>query len=301
MNRGRPGTAAPGVATQAAATTTPRGGGLCRHQQQLILLLALLLLLAAGQAASKPAAELARTLFALALAFAVGFLVQQKGWYYQFVPALGAAVLGGTVLCTALLADNLLPRLRRGLGAVVERRGLIAGVVAGLAFLLPLHLAYLTQLDLRTQSSYDNRVTTLAGLLAEAPEAGYLNLSPELAPAFPAATLAHARWVYEQPQLWGLPVYYQPRFNGGAVVSPRHPSQQSDRERAFYEGVVEAFLRERPRVVTVRVGEPLPLLRQPFDLLGYFLQDPGFADAWRDYGLWGEIEGHEVYLRKPGS
>jgi hypothetical protein len=259
--------------------------------------LSLLLLLLAGRAAPKAAAELARMVFALALAFAASYLAQKKGWYYQFVPALACAVLGGAVLLTAALCEELLPRLRRGPAALLSGRGLLAALAAGLAFLLPLHLAYLTQLDLRTRGTYSADVVTLAEILSEAPDAGYLNLSTAINPAFPAATLAHAHWVYGQSTLWALPVHYQPRYTGGKTVPPRPPAKQSRDERAFFDGVVEAFTTGRPRVVTVYRGVA-PLMRRDFDFLAYFLQDPAFAEAWEDYAPAGRIAQHEVYIRK---
>lgn len=264
--------------------------------------LALLLLALAGRLTSRPTAELARLLLILALAFAASYLVQQKGWYYQFVPALAYSVLGSAVLLAAVLSEQLLPRLRRGLAAPFTKSGLAFGFAAGLAALLPLHLAYLTQLELRGGWTYGEDVRALVGLLEEDPDGGYLNLSPAIHPAFPAATLAHARWVYDQPSLWELPRHYRPRFNDGKIVPPRPPAKQSAKEHAFFRGVVEAFVTQRPLVVSIVDPEAPPQLwERDFDFLAYFLQDPGFAAAWEDYEPWGRIPNHRVYLRKGGD
>lgn len=243
--------------------------------------LSLVFLVSAPRLLPRPTAELARILLFLALAFALNYLLQQKGWYYQFVPALAYSVLGGALIAAGLL------EARRHMAA------------AGAALLLPLLLLYVSAHRLADYWSYRSEVLVLAELLEEQDDRSLLHLSTAMAPAIQAAVLSHARWTYSQPQLWRLPVFYQARFNGGAAPPPRPPGAQSSSEATFFQDVVTAFTADPPRVVSVVASDSPPALwERDFDVLAYFLQDPKFAALWQDYEAVRTTARHTYYLRR---
>lgn len=270
------------------------GLGFGRADVYLPCLLAVALLAAAAAARQRPAAELTRILFVAALAFALLYLLQRRGWYYQFLPALAYSVLGGSLLFAVLFS-----RFRKRMPASGE--GLAAGLAAA-AGLLPALLLYLAAVDFSLYHKPRPATVQLTALLRGQQERSLLHLSTAMSPAIQAAVASHTTWVYSQPQLWRLPVHYQRRFNDGAAPPPRPPEEQSASEAAVFREVVASFVEERPKVVTVVASESPPALwGQEFDFLAYFGQDPGFAAAWQDYEPWGDIPGHKVFLRREGS
>ncbi len=243
--------------------------------------LSLIFLILVPRLLPRPAAELARLLFVAALAFALNYLLQQKGWYYQFVPALAYCVLGGGLIAVCLLR---------------ARRHLLA---AGLAALLPALLLYVTAQNLANYWNYRGEVVALEELLRSQEERSLLHLSTAMAPAIQSAVLSHAEWVYDQPQLWMLPAFYQARFHGGTAPAPRPPDQQPPSEAAFFQGVIAAFIEGRPQVVSVvSSSRPPALWQRDFDFLSYFQQDPAFAARWRDYEVAARSETHTFYVRR---
>ncbi|MEX0921646.1 MAG: hypothetical protein WD489_05665 [Rhodovibrionaceae bacterium] len=243
--------------------------------------LSLAFLILAPRLLPRAAAELAQILLVLALAFALLYLLQQKGWYYQFIPALAYSTLGCCLIAVCLLR---------------ARRHLLA---AGGALLLPLLLLYVSAHSLTNYWNYRAEVIALARLLEGQEDRSLLHLSTAMTPAIQAAVLSHARWTYSQPQLWRLPAFYQTRFNDGIAPPPRPLDAQSPSEAAFFRDVIAAFTDSPPRVVSIAASESPPALwERDFDFLAYFLQDPDFAAIWQDYEAVETSAGHRFYLRR---
>jgi hypothetical protein len=279
------------------------------------LVLNLACLVIAGRAASKPVAGLVRLLLILALAFLLPYLLQQKGWTYQFVPVLGFSVLGGTVLCAALLQDELLPVLKRALdnvgrgrfraalrssfGYIFSLRGISRGMAAGIAALLPLSLVYFCLLQFVFAWDYGPATQRLTATLRTEEERSLFNLATSMNPAILSVTLARGSWSFTQPHLWALPIHYQARRHDGVVPELRAPDEQSADEAAHFRHVIETFLARRPKFVTVYSKDlpPLALEDRTFDFLAYFRQDRDFAAAWRSYELHSVIGSYALFIR----
>jgi hypothetical protein len=113
---------------------------------------------------------------------------------------------------------------------------------------------------------------------------------------FPAASYAGAVTVQRYMDLWLLQGLYQSCPVGGRRY--RSPAEMGDAERRVYHGMAEDFARARPALVLVDGLTGIPDCGGRFDYLAYFLRNPLFAEAWREYRLaeaWGRFQ---IYVRQ---
>ena len=219
----------------------------------------------------------AGALAATALGFVAAYLLQRKGFVYQWLPAL---VLGAAAAGAALLA--LRPRPRSLLLLPLVLPLLWAGYVS------------LQQIENRERAWPD--IEPMRRALLEAKAAGVFALAPELYPLFPAVTLAGARWLNTESHLWQLDGLYRLH---PAPAGFRPPEQQTDEERALRLALVGRFLLSEPDLVAVFRGSGRPTIGgSEFSYLDYYLSDPAFAEAWRGYALHGRIGDYDLYARQ---
>ncbi len=244
--------------------------------------------------------SLAFFLLLAAAAFALLFILQQKGWPYQFLPAYGFALLAAIVLCCAALWRLLCALWTRDLSALFSSGGggllLIACVMAA----LPAAALYKAADQLLHQRAYPASVQALRALLEKAgPDAPRVfALSTAISPSFPAVTLTQATWVGRQPSLWEFPAYYDLYRPRDVPIPYRPPAEQSVFERESFETILSIFEREKPDVVLVYVSAERPPFGRYFDFLVYLSQDPRFRALWDGYALAGSFANHEVYTRR---
>jgi hypothetical protein len=215
-------------------------------------------------------------LTAVALGFVAAYLLQGKGFSYQWLPAL---VLGAAAAGAALLA--LRPR---------------PAALLLLPLAVPLLWAgYISLQQIETRKTAWPVTGPLLEALLESEAKGVFALAPEIYPLFPAVTLAGARWLNTESHLWQLDGLYRrlPETSGF-----RPPEAQPEEERLLRLALVGRFLLTAPDLVAVFRGGGRPTIGgSDFSYLAYYLSDPAFAEAWRGYVLRQRIGDYDLYAR----
>lgn len=221
-------------------------------------------------------AWLAAGLGALVLGYA-----QRKGWPYHFLPVLSCAV--------ALVASVLVARAR---GA---RRALLPALVILSAG--GLWIQYDQAHGRASQEPSLNRVLT--SLVRErAAGQSILALASTLNPAFPVVNLSGAHWAHRFCCMWALPAVYSAEEKATMPFPYHDLAQMGPIERYAFEALIEDFATQRPALLIVDDGvSKFAFGRTGFRYLEYFLRDPRFARAFRDYRYVTTIEVFQIYER----
>lgn len=212
-----------------------------------------------------------------AVGAALAFLLQAKGFAYQWLPVLVLALAGSLAL-------------------LVEGRGLRRLLRLPL-LLLPLWIGFLGWQQAGGAAAAWPEARRLEAALR--PGESVYALNPELYPLFPAVTLAGARWVSAESHLWQLDGLYRLQPAPGEPGGFRPPARQSAAEAGLRRRLVERFLAARPELVAVYVGRGRPTIGgSAFGYLDYLLADGDFAAGWQDYRPAERIGDYEFYRRR---
>lgn len=232
------------------------------------------------------AAEVMSRNFGLAaMNAALGYVVQQKGWSYHFLPALTALIMAMTVSFAALLAGTQPGGSTRGRPRGWLAVGLMASVV----------LAFAARDVWRAdtlRSSYTRGITQ--ALRGRMPGEPLFVFSSSLPPAFPLVAIEQRPWASRFPCLWLLPGIVRRSADAAGGGSANDLAAA----RRFVTGsVVADFRRFRPGVVLVHVGKWKQGFVGPFDYLEFFRNDPAFEAIWRGYQFVERVGEFELYFR----
>ena len=227
-------------------------------------------------------APLRRVLRYLCLACACCLIVafvQKKGWVYHMLPAVQIAACA-----LAIAAVRMLPRLRSLTAAAIP-----AGVVVGSAGLLiaSLFIRPVSETFSLTQARYAERplIRALRDMGAGHP---VMLLTSGLQMGFPS--------------LAGVEV--GSRFPGRALLpgtirleagNARDVARAAPLRRTMFELTVRDLRLYKPAVVAVDVNPEKQAMPDDFDILAYFMADPGFSGAWSEYRLTASVPGWDLY------
>jgi hypothetical protein len=221
--------------------------------------------------------------FATATIYAwLAFVLQGKGWRYQLLPA--------TIFAMAWLPLWMFATSQSTRDVTCQRARLVAtGLGAALVAMYAMQV---------------NREAPRLSHLARSPIGEILSLlqpgdsvtvvSTSVTPFFPAATHLRLKWASRYSALWPLAAL-------GGFQSDASPQQVVLRQRyetPFRQSIAEDLRRFQPDAVVVdlrhgQFGMPLG-----FDMLGYLLASPEFAEEWEAYELLGQSPEYAIYARK---
>ena len=250
------------------------GSGVLAALGQPVLLFApvaaMIVLRGSGSGADR---QVAFRFLAILLGFALSYVVQAKGWYYQLLPLTAFLIL---VLTWSAVANSAALRM--------------IGSPSAAAALLVVSYAL-------ARGPYRNRsVEAFAPFLAGAGAApGLLVLSSNVSAAFPLANRTDARWTSRFPAQWLVP---------GAVRVLAQPSCSDPTDCAQHRAVletarrmaVEDFLTGRPTIVIVDERASKSYFGGiPFDYLKWLGEDPAFASAFASYTLIGHRRNYSIW------
>lgn len=216
-----------------------------------------------------------------AVGFLIAYLAQQKGWSYQIVPT--AAMLVMTV-AGMLLADRA--RDRR------DWRSFALMPVAALTLAMEVGVP-------AGRGTYRNELMeSLLPIVRTHGSGGAIYaFSANVAVGFPLANTAGVEWASRYPTQWLLP---------GAVRRLAEPDRLDALSRAGLQAVeryavrsvIEDLERGAPELVIVdgRVRTYL-FGAMAFDYLGYFADQPGFAEVWQAYERIEQLDDVEIWRR----
>jgi hypothetical protein len=209
----------------------------------------------------------------------LAYLVQFKGWDYQFIPACTFTLAGlGLALAGQAAPDGRAWRLAAaGLAAVAVLQG-------GDTWL---------------------RRTPDTASLGKVPEAlaiagkgsSVYAFSLEVSPMFPAVSLLGLRWASRYSHLWPLPALFEAQQENSAAGRALIARYQGP----LVQSVLDDFGRFRPELVVVD-RHPVAAFGAGYDILAPFLADPRFAHLWSGYRLIGSFTypggsyGYELYV-----
>ncbi len=227
-------------------------------------------------------------IFHLTLTVAVAaaiYIIQRKGWSYQFLPAKFTLVL--LILAFAGLH---LARAKPPQTWPRPAYGFIAAMFLVSVGLLP--VARDIWRDYHRLVRYHNAPLTQA-VRATMPGEPLFVFSADVRDAFPMALLEKRVWASRFSALWPIP----------AIVNQlaASPPQQRGRLRSLRQDMVKKtlsdFRRYRPGLVLVSVELNKRWFETDFDFLTFYRADPAFDALWRGYRSIGRAGKFELYVR----
>ncbi|MDH3700778.1 MAG: hypothetical protein OEU46_05645 [Alphaproteobacteria bacterium] len=227
-------------------------------------------------------------IFHLGITVVVGsivFVLQRKGWSYQFLPAKISAALLIPVFLVFHIAAAEPVKFRRPL------LGYFSALCAVLIGLLPVGRDIWR--DYHRLMRYHNAPLTQA-VRATMPGEPLFVFSADVRDAFPMVLLEKRVWASRFPSLWPIPGI----VNGLAMAST---AQQRERLQSLRQGMIEKtltdFRRYRPGLVLVPIELNKRWFETDFDFLTFYRADPAFDAVWRGYRPAGRAGNFEFYVR----
>ena len=243
----------------------------------------ILLVLIAASVLAWGTGERVRVLILAAFGGVIAAIVQHKGWSYHVVPV---------ELLTLALSGLAVIKLLDRLGYTRPLRAA--------AILMGLSCVYLVSNGETPWAQWRHGRSPEAALGAaiERHAAGgrVLGLIGPIAPLFPALTYAGATSTLPVMDLWPLDAVYRecPQLGAARWVAPERMARP---ESFLYRHVVEGFAADPPDAVVVDTHPPIVECDGPFDLIGYFSRDPGFARTFAGYRLAERIGRFAIHVR----
>jgi hypothetical protein len=199
------------------------------------------------------------------------YLVQQKGWAYQFLTAQLFLFLGQGVLVTGGLAGL------RG----IRRTQVTLALSIGVTILMILNVVN----AIKRQPGFPT-IVPVAGALAGAHRGDSIYaFSTQVTPMFPAVPTLGLKWASRYAYLW-------PLLELARVDCGLDPARKDRFERTyrgpFVDSVIDDFTRYAPDYVLVD-RRNVDMLPADFDILSMFLGNPRFARIWSGYRQIGSI------------
>ena len=228
-------------------------------------------------------------IFHLALTVVVAaaiYILQRKGWSYQFLPAKNTLVL--LILAFAGL------HLARAEPSQTWRRpafGLIAAMVVASAGLLP--VARDVWRDYHRMVRYHNAPLTQA-IRSTRPGESLFVFSADVRDGFPMVLLENRGWASRFSALWPIPGI----VNQLATAStPQQRAHLQSLRQDMVEKTLNDFRRYRPGLVLVPIELTERWFEDRFDFLKFYRADPAFDALWRGYRPAGRAGKFELYVR----
>jgi hypothetical protein len=205
-------------------------------------------------------ATLALLLILSATAMYIAAVVQMKGWYHHWTPAIALAV-------AALAA--LAPLRARHLA--------LAMIIAGSS----LWLAHWQKQARYAQQVGPTYLPAMMKLVARrAPHGPLLILDNGLAAGFPLVNFTHAEWTLTESCLWMVAGLYRDQWNARKPIHYRSPSEWIPFEREVHDLIWRGVQERPPRLVLI----PGPVDEDRFDFRKFVETDPrmaSFLSGWR--------------------
>jgi hypothetical protein len=207
-------------------------------------------------------------LLACALYALAAYLLQFKGWDYQFLPVLLFTH------CGLVLALGLAWPAAGGVSAALLAPALGLLLMGAAAF------------DAARRMPGPAALETLPQVLAAArPGDAVYVFSFELPPFLPAVPLSGLRWGSRYPHLWPLVRLARAETGGG---DPELARLERLYRRPLVEAITEDLRRYRAKLVIVD-RRPVQSLPPDYDIAAALAADPVFATAWKDYERIGQV------------
>lgn len=236
---------------------------------------------------SRIGAGLPRLLVLAACGAVASAMAQHKGWSYHIVPIeLFTCGLGGVLAARWLDGFNA----ARGRDGAVR----IAAALGGLFALYSIAVGEAPWNELGFRQSDAGELSVLLQRFANGDRV--LELSPGIAPIYPALNYAHARSTLPFTDMWLLDGAYRTCLPNGQRY--REPWEMGQPEFFLFRTVAEDFARNPPAAVVVDPLSGIPGCAEAFDLITYFSRHPLFAETWSHYRLAGRAGGFRVYTRR---
>jgi hypothetical protein len=230
-----------------------------------------------------------------ALGFTLGYLVQGKGWQYQFIPASACfiilvGVMAGEVLIrwAALRQQRLLPH--RALTTMAIASALVVG-----ALYYPFHAVKARDLGMTDRVVAQRAITS--GLPAGTT---IFVLGPGYGTIFDFVLDYRLNWGSRFMGIWTLPEILEKQQ---ATADSASDQQLTSLVQWTRSATVEDLQRWQPSVVMVeRCQDPATLCgaleSTPTDMLRWFGEDPAFVSAWSKYVFGSRIGYYDVWCIK---
>jgi hypothetical protein len=218
-------------------------------------------------------------------------VLQQKGWQYHFYPAVGLSLW----LLVLILVDTNTP-----LQSPLERlfRAVAILLVVGTGEVAVAGSAARATRPRDPRYDEDQDLHRLIPVVREYGRGGSMALfSWSIASTFPLTNYAGVRLAFRFPSLWPLAVIYWPDVHREAPVRYHARAEMGALERFVEDAVVRDFAAWRPEVAVVlwsgRDDSALRLRR--LDYLCYFLRDPRFRAAFKQYHFVGTVGEYWIF------
>ncbi len=214
------------------------------------------------------------------------FLLQRKGWSYQYLIASASLSLMTIVFAAGLLA---LAEPRR-----IQRRTMVAGASAML--LLAVGLMFIAgNLWRGYHRAQRYHTATLTQMIrATKPETALFVFSHHVGDGFPMVMLEQRPWASRFSALWLMPGIVN------ELAEETNPSQLErlkSLRRFATQMTVADFRRYRPGVVLVRNNALRAQSNHSLDFLAFYRTDPDFEELWRRYRIIGQYTKFDLYVR----
>jgi hypothetical protein len=222
-------------------------------------------------------ATLATLLLLASSAMYVGALLQMKGWYHHWTPAIGLAI--------AAIAALIPYRFRHVAIALI-----IAAASTQLA-LAQRHSRYATI----NQPTFLPAMQKL--LATRAPHGPLLVLDNGLAIGFPLVNFTHAVWTLPESCLWMVAGLYHDQWNRRKPIVYRTPQQWIPFEREVHDLIWRGVTERPPRLVLI----PGPVAPDQFDFKAFVETDPRMRSFLTGWSPVDRVGPYIVYMRGGGG
>lgn len=233
---------------------------------------------------TRPTAAIARV-FGVVLAFWIlGAIVQLKGWWYHFYPALAA----GTVVIALIVVTHERRRESGLVGRLLPFVGLmvLGGAVGG-------RLGK-TFTALHTGADFERRLPVTTEIVQQyvGKDGNLAVLSPFIHAAFPLVNRARVRWTLRFNSMWVPEIVYWDEITGDAPVRYNAPEQMALPERHFWESVLADLTDDPPDVLLL---DEARLNAPGFDYRDYLGRDQRFRNLMRRCEPLGKLGRYQIY------
>lgn len=226
--------------------------------------------------------------------FAIGGVVscvaQGKGWSYHTLPAVSATII--------LLATMVIDQLDRWLASATAAPRRVTALAASLLALVA-YPYFLVNPPFAYQQRYQGSIARQLGdvIAVESPNRRIMALSPGIYPFFPTVEYEKTHLAGRFATMWPIQGLYARCLPDGRLY--RNLDAAPAVEKQVFRGVVDDFIKAKPDILFVDRIPGIPrCATEVFDYLAYFLRDPRFAAAMKNYDFAYEFDRYNVWRRK---
>lgn len=211
----------------------------------------------------------------------LAFLLQMKGWKYQFLP-----VTLFTFVVAGLAFDRGLSAARRK-----EVHGAIKLALSGvLAVALASEAVF--QANTAKRDWLIEKDPVVRALRGDGHARSVFVFAIEMYPAFPAVVYSKLKWGSRYSTLWPLVKLIRALHDAGNEHNARLLKEYWG---PFAATVAEDLGRYKPDRVLVDIRTFAPALPPGNEVVSLFMNNPNFARSWRQYRRVGDVHGYRIY------